>query len=658
MMSRWRAILSLSMVMLMLVVPWTVAADSSGRDGDEASDDIRISISKNTVSHTVEVEVEFENLTLYSQYDYEIWFTRVDPIFPHETLNGSFFAEGDNHEVTREWTPDQDGPYTVHITLIENGGAIKTNTDTFDWGDYANNSHQPVTEISVDYDGNLETGVGIGKVDGWYYLDVFENDSLQDNITIDFEARETETGADYQMQFTLYRLDAEENERLIGMGVSSLHAGYTMATLNNSIGGWNDGEDYQFTLTLNLDWDNMTQVAFTKLNFTVGTPPVLNIPGCTNANATNYLPNATLDDGTCTYDDTDGDGIFDHLEIDGCTDEFAENHNQTATEDDGSCEYKDTDGDGVFDHLEIGGCTDKDAANFNSSATDDDESCLYDSDKDGVYDHLEIDGCTDKNATNHEPDATEDNGACTYSAPLDVIMTTNRTAGDAPLDVAFFAEISGGKLPMVILWNFGDGTNSDLIRVNHTFSAGVYNIVLQVTDNGDEMQERNVQIVATDPPVITNLTGYFTHSGQLEPLSKGMVATFEFTGTASGGEGPYTFTWKFGDDTEEAGSPILHEYARLGEYNIQLTIEDSIGRTLQLEESITISKMTDGDTGGITPTQDDLDGDGSNFDIYATSTGAIGLLLIFGLFGRKRRESFLDAERRKMHGEGSLWDDY
>ena len=54
--------------------------------------------------------------------------------------------------------------------------------------------------------------------------------------------------------------------------------------------------------------------------------------------------------------------------------------------------------------------------------------------------------------------------------------------------------------------------------------------------------------------------------------------------------------------------------------------------------------------------RDDAEDGDSNFDIYATGTGVIGLLLIFGLFGRKRSESFLDAERRKMRGEGSMWD--
>jgi hypothetical protein len=655
-MSRRRAILSLSMVVLMLAVPWTIVADSSGRDGEGSLEKIQISISKNVGSQTVEVEVDFDNLTHDSEYDYEIQFTRVDPHFSHETLIGNFTVETDSHEITREWTPDQDGPYTVHVSLIRYGSALNTSTDTFDWGDVANNSHPPLAEISVDYGGDLETGVGIENVDGWYYFDIFENDSLQENITIDFDVSETETGADYQMQFNLYRLHAEENERLLGMGFSALHAGYTMANLD-PVDGWVDGQDYQFTLTLNLDWDNMTQVAFTKLNFTIGTPPILTIPGCTDTNASNYIANATVDDGSCVYDDTDGDGIHDYLEIDGCTDSEAENYNQTATDDDGTCEYKDTDEDGVFDHLEIDGCTDKDAVNFNSSATDDDKSCLYDSDNDGVYDHLEIDGCTDNNATNHNPDATENDGSCTYSEPLDVIVITNRTTGDAPLDVAFFAEISGGESPVVILWNFGDSTHSDLTRVNHTFATGVYNVVLQVTDSGGEMQERIVQLVATEPPVVANLTGYFTHSGQLEPLSEGMIATIEFTGTASGGEGPYTFTWKFGDDTEGAGSLALHEYAVLGEYTIQLTIEDSVGRTLQLEDSIAISEMIDEETGGISPTQETVDEDIGNFSIYVTSTGAIGLLLIFGLFGRKRRESFLDEERRKVYRDESQWDE-
>ena len=76
-----------------------------------------------------------------------------------------------------------------------------------------------------------------------------------------------------------------------------------------------------------------------------------------------------------------------------------------------------------------------------------------------------------------------------------------------------------------------------------------------------------------------------------------------------------------------------------------------------LEEEIVITDG-DGEDNIIDPILDELMGEEGNFDLYATGTGVIGLLLIFGLFGRKRRESFLEAERRKARGEGSIWDDY
>ena len=50
------------------------------------------------------------------------------------------------------------------------------------------------------------------------------------------------------------------------------------------------------------------------------------ISGCTNPNATNYNPNATVDSGGCQYPQ-------------GCTDPTAENYDSNALENDGSCDY-------------------------------------------------------------------------------------------------------------------------------------------------------------------------------------------------------------------------------------------------------------------------------------------------------------------------------
>ena len=52
------------------------------------------------------------------------------------------------------------------------------------------------------------------------------------------------------------------------------------------------------------------------------------VSGCTDSNATNYNPLATINDGSCVFS------------IPGCTDSIATNYNPLATVDDGSCIYE------------------------------------------------------------------------------------------------------------------------------------------------------------------------------------------------------------------------------------------------------------------------------------------------------------------------------
>lgn len=105
---------------------------------------------------------------------------------------------------------------------------------------------------------------------------------------------------------------------------SNDNGNYT-ATINVSAGGLSGEGDWSVTL-LN-GWDASAGAGY-DISFSLnGVCLFTNLPGCTDATACNYNPDATIDDGTCTFpadpvldcdgnclNDTDGDGICDENE--------------------------------------------------------------------------------------------------------------------------------------------------------------------------------------------------------------------------------------------------------------------------------------------------------------------------------------------------------
>tara|TARA_B100001093_G_scaffold260128_1_gene248637 strand:+ start:223 stop:1842 length:1620 start_codon:yes stop_codon:yes gene_type:complete len=98
-------------------------------------------------------------------------------------------------------------------------------------------------------------------------------------------------------------------------------------------------------------WDGNPVIVFLSLPDPSVQCNQTQIYGCTNSSACNYQPDATNDDGSCTFaqmyyncngnciNDIDSDGVCDELEVTGCTDENGLNYDLNATEEDGSCSY-------------------------------------------------------------------------------------------------------------------------------------------------------------------------------------------------------------------------------------------------------------------------------------------------------------------------------
>ena len=122
----------------------------------------------------------------------------------------------------------------------------------------------------------------------------------------------------------------------------------TLTDLSGTGMGWNGGyfwvsDGYQDLVHEELTNGQVTSTVEFSLDGTCEELPSNDIYGCTDPAAWNFNPWATIDDGSCLYDNG---------EVYGCTDPVATNYNPDATVDDSSCIFPSI-YDGISDVLLI-----------------------------------------------------------------------------------------------------------------------------------------------------------------------------------------------------------------------------------------------------------------------------------------------------------------
>lgn len=101
-----------------------------------------------------------------------------------------------------------------------------------------------------------------------------------------------------------------------------------------------------------------------------------------------------------------------------------------------------------------------------------------------------------------------------------------------------------------------------------------------VSVDGSFTDHFTISSSATSSPVVS-----FTFSPS-SPVTGGAVT---FTGSASGGSPPYSYSWSFGDGSTAAGQSVTHTYSSQGSYTAGLTVTDSNTRTGTVSRTVAVS---------------------------------------------------------------------
>jgi PKD repeat protein len=156
-------------------------------------------------------------------------------------------------------------------------------------------------------------------------------------------------------------------------------------------------------------------------------------------------------------------------------------------------------------------------------------------------------------------------------------ITALRSATDVGVPVLLQDPLASTIPNEVVVWTFGDGSNSASPTTTHAFSApGTYtvNLTSSATIAGVptiSWAQFPVAIAADPSPQVT-----------LAKATVDVNGVANAAATVGGGIGPYTVNWTFGDGAGDSGIwSVHHQFRTVGDFPIRANVTDSVGVTAE-----------------------------------------------------------------------------
>ncbi|MDD5649523.1 MAG: PKD domain-containing protein [Candidatus Nanoarchaeia archaeon] len=132
------------------------------------------------------------------------------------------------------------------------------------------------------------------------------------------------------------------------------------------------------------------------------------------------------------------------------------------------------------------------------------------------------------------------------------------------------------------LWNFSDGSTSNLVNPVHVFvNDGVYDVYLTITDNDNSINVTRLSIAVMDVNPLANFT-----FNPVNPIETDLVSFSDLSYTY---DNITNYSWNFGDgNTTYSVQNPSHNYES-GNYNITLTVYEKDGDSSSITKNIIVN---------------------------------------------------------------------
>src|SRR5436189_164578 len=164
-------------------------------------------------------------------------------------------------------------------------------------------------------------------------------------------------------------------------------------------------------------------------------------------------------------------------------------------------------------------------------------------------------------------------------------LTLTATAGPNPTDAGVRVGVApvstGGVGAISCSWDFGDTASATGCTTSHTYTnTGTFTATVTATDEVGVTTTTSVTITVNPLPSVD------FNFEQAKPMAGEPV---NFTSITTGGSGPFSFSWNYGDSRLGLGNPVSHSYAA-GTFNVTVTVADAVGETAAVTHSVAVTQ--------------------------------------------------------------------